>query len=288
MAATPFSAELDERLRPHSYLSYANYRHAWVLAIGLAVAIAAYAAYDPVGGRNGGTWVGYGLGAVSAGLIGWLTWYGVRKRSYFSRSSLKGWLSAHVYLGLGLLVLVPLHSGFQFGWNIHTGAFALLCLVVVTGLVGVGVYGYAPSLMTRNRSGRPIDLLAEQIANFDTECETIAATLPDAYARAANVAVRETRIGGSFLRDLSGRDPKCGTARAIETIRGLPSDEPEVESAVSQLLVVLARKSAAVARSRRDLRHHALMDVWRVLHVPLAIGTVAAVLVHVFVVFYYW
>ena len=205
-----------------------------------------------------------------------------------SRSSLKGWLSAHVYLGLGLLVLVPLHSGFQFGWNIHSAAFALLCLVVATGLVGVGVYGYAPALMTRNRAGEPVGLLADLVGDLDAECETIAARLPDAHASAANVAIHETAVGGGFLRNLSGRDPSCGTARAMQTLRALPSAEPEVEDALGQLLVVLTRKSAALARMRRNLRHEALMDLWRVLHVPLAIATVAAVLVHVLVVFYYW
>ena len=63
--------------------------------------------------------------------------------------SLKAWVSAHVYLGLAVMVVATLHSGFQFGWNIHTRAYGLMVLVVVSGLCGITVYdlchlGHAP------------------------------------------------------------------------------------------------------------------------------------------------
>ena len=43
-------------------------------------------------------------------LILWLLWYGVRKRRYASTSgTVQGWLSAHVYLGTALVVIVGDH-----------------------------------------------------------------------------------------------------------------------------------------------------------------------------------
>ena len=80
--------------------------------------------------HNGGSWYGYLLGTIGALLILWLTLLGVRKRAMTRRRwSLKAWTSAHVYLGLSLIVIGTLHTGFQFGWNVHTLAYALMMLV---------------------------------------------------------------------------------------------------------------------------------------------------------------
>lgn len=44
-----------------------------------------------------------------------------------------GWLSAHVYLGTALIVVATLHTGFEFGWSVHTLAYALTLAVVLSG-----------------------------------------------------------------------------------------------------------------------------------------------------------
>ena len=141
---------------PRTFLEYKSYRYLKV-AIGLLLAsVVAYTFDDPQGGRSGSSWTGYGLGTISAGLIAWLMWLGLRKRTYAATGApLKGWVSAHVYLGTALVVLVPLHSAFEFGWNVHTLAYALMCVVVFTGMLGVGFYALVPTSMTRNRQRRP-------------------------------------------------------------------------------------------------------------------------------------
>src|SRR3546814_6920105 len=69
---------------------------------------------------NGGSWYGYTLGTIGAGLILWLTALGYRKRKMTNDYwSLKAWTSAHVYLGLSLMVVGTWHTGFQLGWNVH-------------------------------------------------------------------------------------------------------------------------------------------------------------------------
>ena len=42
--------------------------------------------------------------------------------------------------GLSLIVIVTLHTGFQFGWNVHTLAYGLMLLVIVSGIFGIVVY----------------------------------------------------------------------------------------------------------------------------------------------------
>ncbi len=76
--------ERAAKVAPQSFLAYRGFRHLKLTLALLAAALAVYIVHDPVGGRNGGTWVGYTLGGICAGLIVWLMWYGIRKRSYFS------------------------------------------------------------------------------------------------------------------------------------------------------------------------------------------------------------
>jgi hypothetical protein len=275
---------------PRSFLVYERYRYLRVSLLFSALAVGAYAVHDPVGGPSGGSWLGYTLGALSATAIVWLMWFGVRRRRYHSTGApLQGWLSAHVYLGAILLWIVPLHSGFQFGWNVHTLAYALLVATVLSGGAGLLFYGVVPTSMTRNRSGEKLDSILEEIADLDAECRLVAAALPDTFARAVAVAVSETHIGGGFFRQLSGRDDQCGTKRALEVIRDPDIDlDSEEREQARRLLALLSLKQALLARARVDLRYKALLELWLLIHVPFAFATCAAVAVHVFVVFYYW
>ncbi len=65
--------------------SFISYRSFFYLKVALGLCLAAmlaYAIHAPADPPNGGTWLGYTLGTLGAGLIGWLAWFGVRKRSY--------------------------------------------------------------------------------------------------------------------------------------------------------------------------------------------------------------
>lgn len=272
-----------------AFLSYRNFYWLKATLFGLALAIGAYWWLDPVGGRSGGSWYGYTTGGIAAALILWLTWFGARKRAYASGSAnLRNWLSAHVYLGLGLLLLVPLHSAFQFGWNLHTLAYALMAGVILSGIVGVIFYGAIPSAMTRNRQGQEIESLYRQISDIDAEWRDMARAMPDFVAEATQVGVEETHIGGGILRQLSGDDPRCGTARALAMIEKREAAMGgEQREQISQLKKLIGRKQVLLRRVRRDARHRALLNLWLTFHVPLALATVAAVAVHVFSVFYY-
>jgi len=274
---------------PQSFLTYARFRWLKVSLLLLAASIAAYLAIVPPGGQNGGTPVGYALGILSALLMLWLLWFGVRKRRYGTGGApLRGWLSAHVYLGSILLVLVPLHSGFEFGWNVHTLAYAVMSAVIVSGFFGIGLYGFVPTPMTGNRPGEKLVALLHQIAEIDGQCRGLARELPDFYPHAIQVAIEETRIGGSVRRQLAGFDPRCGTTRALAMIQEHDERlESKAREAVNQLVELLARKQALLARVRRDGRYKALLELWLVFHVPLAIASVVLVAVHVFVVLYY-
>mgnify|MGYP000509868374 CR=1 FL=1 len=161
-----------------SFLVYRDYVYLrWALALSVSC-IALYLWHEPVDTPNGGSWLGYALGVVGTALIIWLTWFGVRKRSYSSTSgSVQGWLSAHVYLGLSLIVVASLHCGFQFGWNVHTLAYVLMLVVIGSGVVGVLFYRWCPRLMTqamRNASRRE---LLEEVDSVNASILALANTI---------------------------------------------------------------------------------------------------------------
>jgi hypothetical protein len=266
-------------------------RRRWLkLASLLAVAAAvALAADEPPAGRGGDTWLGYGLGTVCIVLMFWLAWFGIRKRSYRAAAApLRGWLSAHVYLGLALAVLVPLHSAGELDWNLHGAAFLLTLLVIASGMVGAVVYTAVPERVTRNRPGEKLVALFEQIEDLDTNCRALASSLPDEVARAVLLSVEQTRVGGGIRRLFSGRDPRCATRRAVALIaERLPDVRGAARADVEKLLELLDRKRTLLARIRHDLRLKAALDFWLYAHVPLASAALVAVVAHVFVVFYY-
>jgi hypothetical protein len=272
-----------------SFWSYRSFRWLKVTLVLVVVATSAYFADEPPGGAGGNTFLGYLLGTLSAGLMLWLFWFGMRKRSYKAAGApLRGWLSAHTYLGLALVWLVMLHSGFDFGWNVHTGAFVLTVLVVLSGVFGVVVYTAVPERMTQNRPGEKLAALFERIQDIDTECNTLASSLPDTIARAVDDSIAQTRIGGGPMRLLRRRDRRCPTAHALRVVAEQKSSvEGAAREDVRKLEEMLDAKRSLLARVHTDLRLKALLDVWLFAHVPLASAALVAVAAHVFIVLYY-
>jgi hypothetical protein len=274
---------------PRTFLEYENHRYLKVASVMLLASLVVYLSEEPPGGRSGSSWTGYGLGTLAAALIFWLMALGIRKRRYASSGApLKGWVSAHVYLGTALLFIVPLHSAFEFGWNVHTLAYVLMCVVCLSGILGVTFYALVPTSMTRNRNNITLDAMLERIAEIDSECRMGAEGLPDAYAQAVITSIDETRIGGSWRAQLSGRDDDCGTSRALKQLRtaGVDLDGAGKEQE-RKLIELIARKERLLKQIRRDVRYKGLLDLWLLIHVPFAFATCAALLVHVFVVFWY-
>jgi hypothetical protein len=200
-------------------------------------------------------------------------WFGVRKRRYNTGAGLlEDWLSAHVYLGLALIVVATLHTGFQFGWNVHTLAYSLMILVIVSGVFGVYAYIRFPALMTENRRSLTLDQMLAQMSELDAECREVAMTLGDEVNAAVLDASENTRIGGGVTRQLSGKELDCATARALVKVRTL-ADQADMSQA---------------APLRRLISLKALMDIWLYVHVPLSFALLAALVAHVVSVFYYW
>jgi hypothetical protein len=293
MASETVDGSNDREPAAELHQSFLFYRRFLHLKLALALVILAgvvYAVHSPRGGANGGTWLGYTLGTIAAGIICWLTWFGWRKRSYAATQvRLAAWLSAHVYFGLSLIVLATLHCAFEFGYNIHTLAYALMVLVIASGVYGIFAYARYPRQMTRNRMGTTQPQLLGQIASLDGEIRSALLGADDAVVRVVAPATERDEIGGSVWRQLTGRYPTCPTTAALVELnrleRTLPMDRQE---AMRNLPVLLARKAELLGRVRRDIQYKAMMDVWLFVHVPLTFALLAALVAHILSVFFYW
>lgn len=292
-----------------SIVGYRHARYFWVATILTVAAIAAYMWHEPPDPPNGGTWLGYTLGTIGAALILWLMFLGIRKRRYNSRlGTVQGWTSAHIYLGSAVLILATLHSGWQVGWNVHTLAYVLMCLVIFSGFFGLFAYIRYPDLVTENRNGMTREQLFKQVKDLDRQCIRTAEGLDTETRALIESAAERTSVGGGWWSQLTGGDGSKlvlpATYASGEGGMVSNKDQRKVVDLLSKrlaesrggaelaglqsLLSGVATKQALMRRIRRDIRFHALLQIWLYVHVPLSFGLLAALITHIVSVFIYW
>jgi uncharacterized membrane protein (UPF0136 family) len=267
-----------------SVLSLGGFRYLkWSLAL-MVGSIIAYAADDPRTGPNGGTLLGYALGIIGALLIVWLILFGVRKRAYRSNlGTVRGWLSAHIWLGIALLVVATLHTGFQFGVNIHTLAYTLMVLVILSGIWGVTVYMRNPSLMSGLVAGKSLQQHGDMLKELDAESRNLAKALGPEIR-----ALIEASANGRVSNGLFGRfggPGRCPTDVAVAALHelGLRGDK-----AIRDLYAVQVKRQSQLQRMRGFLRLKAWTDVWLMFHVPISLGLLAVLAAHIVSVLFYY
>lgn len=294
-----------------SFISYKNYRYAYYATFLSFAAILAYVLDSPRQPPNGGTWLGYTLGTLATLIIIFLMWFGVRKRSYHSSlGSITGWLSAHVYLGLVLLLLATLHCGFQFGWNIHTLTYALMCLVIASGGWGVYTYLKYPGLIISLRDGSTREMMFQDLKDLDLRALRVAATLDDidTHDLVAD-AIRRTIVGGSPWALLSASDgskllmssakkssataeivDNTGQQTLIEILAGKQAGNSNADeiTCIQELLEITGSRAALLRKLQKEIQLQSLLQIWLYFHIPLSFALLVALVIHITSVFIYW
>jgi hypothetical protein len=294
-----------------SFVTYKSFRWAvWsgVLSVGSIVAYLLNSPRDP---PNGGTWLGYTLGTIGALLIVWLMWFGVRKRSFRSGSgSAVGWLSAHVWLGITLILVATLHCGFQFGKNVHTVAYVLMCVVVGSGIWGVYTYIRYPDLMAKQRGNLSRDELFAKLREFDSKALSMASQLDVEIHDTVAEAIRRTHVGGGLWTQLRARDESTiliprraksggitsrmvdnkGQRSLIEMLaeRQAVSTDAAEAARIQSLLEAVGSKAELLRKIQRDIQLQGLLQFWLYFHLPLSFALLAALAIHIITVFLYW
>ncbi len=276
-----------------SFLRHANFR--WLKIAGafslisLVIFIWSYASGGFSLEHSGSTWLGYTLGTVGAALIVWLALLGIRKRAMTEGNwSLKAWVSAHVYLGLSLLVIVTLHSGLQFGWNVHTLAYFLMMLVIVSGIFGIIAYSRLPRILSENRAEITQIQMLENLRGLDRRLMEAAQPLDERLAAPIRESLENTNIAGTLWQRLSNNHDRCPTLAARGQLQTLLSQNPQYGAQLQPILSLLDQKRTVLTQARRQIQLKAILEIWLYLHVPATMALMAALTAHIISVFFYW
>jgi hypothetical protein len=269
-------------VRPETFFSHEKFRWLKFALIACALLILSYVFTKPDRGAHGGSVYGYVVGGLCTIAIIYLMWFGIRKRSYHShRTTVKGWLSAHVWIGLLLLIAVPLHSGFEMGLNIHGLTYFLMVVIVVSGIWGAVNYKtLAPQIESHRGAG-----------NFKSLIEQI-------YAQAKALDDLSSDKSDLFLKFRDSIEPKWPLS--IWQLLWLPSDEPQkdAQNRITALpdteradaitaLQITERKREIIALVAREAKTGIKLKVWLLLHLPLSFALLIAVVTHIVVVLVY-
>ncbi|MBO6555148.1 MAG: hypothetical protein JJ957_01510 [Pseudomonadales bacterium] len=284
-----------------SFLTHAKGRYLWIAVLVAILSSLAFIFDEPTEPPNGGTPLGYTLGTIGAIMILWLAYLGRRKRNFVKGwGTTVGWVSAHVYLGCALLVIVTLHTGFQFGWNIHTLAYVLMVCVILSGIFGVVAYRTYPGARNELKKTKSLDDIFLQVEEVDAQLLRMASDAPEDIRNILNSAIERTVVGGGFLDQVRARDNSVvelngrvesnkQQQRALDYLLGrareLQGDQLKL---LHDIIRIFNTRKRLLSIIRDDIRMHAVTSVWLLFHIPITFALIASLIAHVFAVFVYW
>jgi len=274
-------------------LTYGGKRYLWIgLTAGIVCLVSYYYYYrtHPMP-PSGSTPIGLIYGWLGLVAILVLMFLGVRKRWHASHwGTLQGWTSGHVYLGLLTLLVIPLHAGFRFGWDVHTLAFALLAIVVLSGIVGIWLYLTVPPKLTNYESGMLPDKAEAEINQILKELKSLAVGQSDVFQGAyAQHIARSHNVNPQGWRLLfKPRDATASIGERTRELRQLVAQIPPAEQdSFSKFSGLVLRQTELETFLASEMRLKNALESWLYVHLPLSVAMSAAVAVHLLVVLYY-
>jgi hypothetical protein len=233
-------------------------------------------------------YIGQSAGLLALTIFIFLWLYPVRKKFRWLAftGAIARWLDVHVLAALGLPLLVAIHAAWRFTGLIGLGFWSMM-VVWVSGLAGRYIYARIPrsklgvELTIEEIVARRQDLLAEIARASGLEPALVETTLA-----AGQAPVAHRGLWGTLWRmvaDDLARRRAARTLRRLWETRGLHRRKNDRQ--MLKAMLRLARREMALAQQARML--DATQDVfryWHVLHRPVAIAALIAVLIHVAVV----
>lgn len=309
-----------------SFLSHRNYLFLKLSLAAAFISIVVYGVDSQFRLPNGGTWLGYTLGTIAALIILILSYLGIRKRQYQSQlGTVKGWLSAHVYMGLLLIILATLHSGFQFHLNVHLLAYVLMMAVIATGIIGIYFYRRFPSLLARGQGELSTEQMLQELKRLDHDGLKLADSIDKNIYQIMLRSAQRSQVGGNLWQQLFPKNQFGSVANDVEhqldniakkgtylgkldqtrmgvtMVNGLSqvateffmvdqlvndTDEEKI-IAVRELMDLIQQKKVLLQKLQKTVQLKSWMEIWLYFHIPLSVGLLAALFIHIFTVFFY-
>ena len=268
-----------------TFFSYKNYRYLILNSILLIALIIIYIMDTPLGGKNGGTVIGYTYGTIGALGIFYLMYYGIRKRAYHSKiTTLKGTLSAHVWLGIALIIIVPLHCGFSFGLNVHTLAYILMLIVIISGIYGaIAYFNLAPNIPSHRGAGS-IKKHLEQIKLVNNDIEDLLNNKSDRFIDLKR-KVDFDYVPSIYTALFGKKNELIDRSKLAEMLQQVGENE---QADALKMIGLVDKKIELVEEMRLEIAVMTKLKIWLYFHLPVSFALLAALLIHIFVVFYYW
>lgn len=196
--------------------------------------------------------------------------YLLRKRLFqeeFSllRASMQSWLWAHIYLALFGTWLIVLHAGYSlFTLEITTGKLALFALTgsIMSGLLWRLIYAVVPRRAAKSVGNYSAAASIAEAEQLDVEIEKLAAGRSAQFHQLKDYVVKSI----------------TSPAEVERQIAAFPPDDAQSFRA----LVLLAdKRRAALSRTHRQKAYVRLLQSWRLLHVPVTLGFMFLIPLHV-------
>ncbi len=275
----------------NSFLTYRSGRWLWISAASATGLVLHYFfSYQSRTVAYGGSVEGLLYGVAGTGLIAVLMYLGIRRRSYSSSmGTLQGWVSAHVYLGLLTLLVIPMHAGFRFGLDVHTLAFVLLVVVVFSGVVGLFLYRNIPGRLTRYEAGQQADKIDPEMARLLSDMRALVKNKSDVLVQIykEEVATSQNRAPKGWSLLLKGQGSDLLAVRSADLAKKVSAIPPEDQATFQIISQLLLKKTQLEVNLLHQMRLRNALQAWLYVHVPVSIAMVFAVGVHLIAVFLY-
>lgn len=276
-----------------------------------AVAGALYALYVSAAphGASGGSWPGLAFGIAGSTCMLIAAFLSVRKKFLLWRiGSAQLWMRLHIWAGVLAVPLILFHSGFSLGGPLTTILMLLFTLVSLSGVVGLVLQQAIPRMMTRHL---PLETLHSQIHHVNArlaldayeQVASVTGALAELTEEPAAVAIeeRETAGGWKHTRRLPpAPTPVSGSDSLrrfyLEEIRPYlrrtplrPTTLPDFSrlrlAADAEWRPQVERLARMCEESRQlalQLRWHAWLHNWLLLHAPLGFAMFVLAAVHIY------
>ena len=316
-------------LRNTNFQNHLPWLAASIIVLILAVVWFVFASIGQSAWPSGSSTPGFTFGVVG-GLIclfEFLIWPRKKLRSW-RLGKLTLWMRAHIWLGVLAVPLLVLHTGFRWGGCLSTTLMVLFLVVVASGIWGLALQQFLPSLLLRDVPSETIysqigvvsgllvqeaDTLVKKACGFaDTENSIpedrvddhglVVGALRTSGAIQARVSIspslQETLLNSKPLWDFHNEHLRKFLAAGNHEPSEL-ADKNRSRAMFNSLRLKLEPKAHDLVTVLEDLcnqrrqlilqsKIHFWLHNWLWVHLPLSVALIVLMFVHIFVALKYW